>query len=381
MIRSFLEDASEKNQLKKSLYRIIHWEKSISKMNLLQQFHVPNSTMTRMITELESRGLVKQCGLGQSSGGRPPVLYEVVPSAGFLIGVEISRTHVGIILVNLKFEVIRREQFTLSNRHNPQLTISLIIENIKILLSEYQISSLLGIGIGAVGPLDRDNGIILNPESFPSKGWRNVPIVKLLKEKFPVPVILNNGANTAAIAEYYVRSPSKESILYCISGYGIRYGFVQDGQLLNKKQGDASSFGHIIIKTDGLPCTCGNKGCLTSYVSFGTLFDRIKKKGGNPYTIDHLLNNKDPLIDEIILQSARYYGIGIANMINILHPDVVILHGKLISNYKNYFTEVVQVAKEKSYSDIVGIRKGDLGDKATEIGAAIQLFDYFFHLR
>ncbi|MCJ7841278.1 ROK family transcriptional regulator [Lederbergia sp. NSJ-179] len=379
MLKDFLLDRSEKNQLKKALYKQLHRDRRISKAELLERFHVPNTTMTRMLGELAGKGFIRQCGFGQPSGGRPPALYEIVPEAGYVIGVEIARTDVRVKLLDIQFQIVGEDQFILTKQHTSERTIQLIANIIGALVQEHQVHSLLGIGIGAVGPIDREKGVILNPESFPAEGWRNVPIAAILEREFSIPVVLNNGANTGAIAEYYAQSPEEESILYCISGYGIRCGFIQEGQLLNRKEGDVTSYDHIIIEVDGRPCICGNKGCLTTYASFGAMFKSMEEQG-IPASIDQLLNSHDPRVRKIMIESAKYYGIGLANMINILHPHTVVLHGKLIYDDQEYYEEVVRSAKEYSYSHNrqLNIRKGSLKEKATSIGAAIQVFDQFF---
>lgn len=378
-MRDFLSDKSEKNQLKKALYKYIHRKRRISKAELLKEFHVPNTTMTRMLAELTDRSLIRQAGFGHPTGGRPPVLYEIVSDAAYVIGIEIARTDVRVMLLNLNYEVIGNDRFSFMKQHTPQVTIEKINDMIGALMERYQIPSLLGIGIGAVGPIDRENGVILNPESFPAEGWRDVPIGEILHKRFSVPVILNNGANTAAVAEYYARNDHEENILYCISGYGIRCGYIQEGRLFNQKQGDATSYEHIVVEADGRDCTCGSKGCLKTYVSFGAMLNRLDSLG-IPSTIDDLLNSKESSVREIIMESAHYYGIGIANMVNILHPDTVILHGKLIYHDSEYYKEIVRSVNKHSCArnHPITIRKGMLGEKATSIGAAIQVFDHFF---
>ncbi len=211
-------------------------------------------------------------------------------------------------------------------------------------LSEEQ---LLGIGVGSVGPIDRERGIIRKPESFPAPGWQDVPILPMLKEEFSVPVIINNGANTAGLAEYEQRQFFlTKKILYCISGQGIRCGFIHHGVFLDRQEGDASSYGHLIVEANGRTCACGRKGCLSAYTSFNAIFAMIEEAGQQPiHTIEqlvHALECGNQTVKEIVANSAHYYGIGIANMTNILHPDAVILHGKLIYQNEFYFNEVVR---------------------------------------
>lgn len=384
MLNEFLKDNSEKNQVKKQLYRLILQTGPVSKVELLKTYRVPHTTLTRMIHELEGKQLVGIFGFGESSGGRPPVLYDVVPSAGFLIGIEIAHTHVQILLTDIKFNVIAQSKFLLTPIHTPEVTMKTMIECIHHLLKEHfvQTESLLGIGVGSVGPLDRENGLILNPEALPAQGWEQVQITSKLKEEFNIPIVLNNGANTAALAEFHFRNFQEENILYCINGYGLRCGYISKGQLLNMKEGDASSFGHIIIETNGRPCICGKNGCLTSYASYGAILNRIREKQDTKNkeyeNIDDLIQgfeNRNPLVHDAIMESAFYFGVGLANMINTMHPDVIILHGKLVYQCEEYFEEVVQTAIHYKYNraGTTEIKKGSLGENATAIGAAIQV--------
>ncbi|MDQ0257072.1 putative NBD/HSP70 family sugar kinase [Evansella vedderi] len=389
MLKAFLEDDSAKNQLKKSVYQLIHKKGKASKVDFLNEINIPQTTLTRMVGELEARGLIRTSGYGESSGGRPPALYEVVPNTGFVIGIEISRTHVNIALLNIKFESIGQKRFTLTYSHTPVVTIDKVIHNINVLLEEHliPIDLLLGIGVGAVGPLDREKGIILNPEGFLAEGWKDVYIVTMFQSAFAVPVFLNNGANTAALAEYEYHEFENEDMLYCISGYGIRCGFINKGVSLNFREGDTSSYGHIIIEPNGRTCICGKKGCLNAYVSFDAIFKSIEETSNQtPFklkTVDELLGlliNNDDILKKL-LESAYYYGIAIANMINILHPSTVVLHGKLIYESEDYYKEVIRVSKEHMYStrrNNVVIRKGSLGEDSAAIGAAIQVFRGLF---
>lgn len=394
VLKAFFEDHSVKNKLRKSLYQLIHKKGVVSKVDFIDEINVPNTTLTRMISELENKGLIRMCGYGESSGGRPPTLYEVVPNTGFIAGIEISRTHVYITLQNIKFELIDQYRFSLTKEHTPNVTIDKITYHINKLLDKHSLPKdlLIGIGIGAVGPLNREKGIIVKPEAFLAEGWIDVPIVSMLQSVFPVPITLNNGANTAALAEYEHLHLQEEDLLYSISGYGIRCGFINRGGFLNNREGDASSYGHIIIEPNGKLCTCGKRGCLNAYVTFQAIFESIKQMVKNDNTITPIkiqsveelinhLNNNDGVVKKAVLMSAYYYGIAIANMINILNPNNIILHGQLIDESSDYYREVVRVAREHTYktgNNEVLITKGGLGEKATVIGAAMEVLHSLF---
>ncbi|WP_102345175.1 ROK family protein [Bacillus sp. Marseille-P3661] len=394
MLRTFLEDHSQKNKLKKSLYQLIHRYGVISKVDLINEMNIPQTTLNRMLRDLEEKGLIRLCGYGESSGGRPPVLYEAIPNASYVIGIEIARTHVNIILQNIKFELIDQEYFTMTNEHTSEKTLNNVIEIIHSLLVKYSldIDMIVGIGVGAVGPLNRESGIILTPDAFLAEGWGNVKISSMLTSEFPVPIVLNNAANTAALAEYKISNSNDEDILYCISGYGLRCGFINKGRFLNIREGDASSFGHMIIEPNGRKCSCGKRGCVNAYVSFHAIFKCIEETLENEKDnfllniqgIEDLLgslNCKEDVVRQIVLRSGYFYGLAIANMINILHPSTVILQGKLISHSNEYYNHVVKTAEEHIYtvsSSKVLIKKGELGENAPAIGAAMEVFYSLF---
>lgn len=403
LLSDFLQDNSIKNNVLKKLYQLIHQQGPISKIDILKHLDLKQTTLTRMIDELLKKKYIFESGIGKSSGGRPPVLYEIDPICSYIIGVDISRIQTKVILVDLLFNQIDKATFLMTSENHPEATFSQISQIIQEFKQKHQfnINQLLGIGVGAVGPLDRKQGFILQPESFPSPNWINVPVVDTLHKSFPVKVVLENGANTAVLAEYFNNSLPYQNILYCISGAGTRCGVMINSQLVHIKQGDSSAYGHIIIDVDGRDCSCGKKGCLDAYVSFPAILKEMimqLERGkishfqwikGNveQITMDHVikaLKQGDQLAEEIVMESAYYYGIGIANMTNIIHPELVILNGSLVYEYPPYYEEVVKTALQHMYTPEkqgVTFSQGILKSDAAAIGAAILIFDSFFKIK
>lgn len=396
IFKQFIVEDSLKNRNLKSIYYYIQQQGPIKKNDLLKLTNLKQTTLVRLIDELVQYGFIYESGMEKSSGGRPPILYEIMPTSSYIIGVDISRTHVTIGLLNLKFSVVDKISFNMSKIHTSEIVIREIIEAINRFKIHYELENddILGIGIGAVGPLDREGGIILSPESFLAPGWDNVPIVQELEEKLSLDTVLENGANSAALGEFY-QSPYKEqNTLYCISGMGLRCGILANGQIVKSKIGDASSFGHMVIDIGGKECTCGNRGCLLSYMSHdsivNTIISRLNQGEESIITewTSHELHNitielileagklNDELVNQVVLESAYHYGIGLANMINMLHPDNIILNGHFIYEYPAYFEKVVDTAKIYTYhlNDRSHFSKGSLREDAVIVGAAIHLF-------
>lgn len=399
--KDFLEEESIRNQTLKGLYHFIHRYGPISKTDLLKSTNIKQTTLVRMIDELLQNQFIYESGLGQSTGGRPPVLYEIVPHSGYIIGIDISRISTIVVITDLNFNVIDKVSFEMGKGQTPKIVIDRLKSIITKFIESYQQQNkkIIGIGIGSVGPLDRKRGIILNPESFAGAGWNNVFIVDQLTRKFSVNVLLENGANTAALGEYYRVPNLNNNILYCISGVGFRCGMLVNGQIVRNQTGDASAFGHMIINFNGNKCVCGKSGCLLSYISLDAISQQIKHflHAGERSVLNEWLHNdfqkisfehiikackfKDDLVEKVVLGTAGYYGIGIANVINLMNPEHVILSGPLFYEQKSYFKTIVDAAKQyifHPYKNTVTFTKGKLKEDAVAIGAAAMMFDSFF---
>lgn len=378
---------NSKNHTLRNTYQIIHQEGPLTKGELLEKTNLKQTTLLRQIYELLDLQLIREKGLEKVGVGRPAVRYEVVPDSGYIAAVDITRLQTHVRLVNLAFNTIGHRSIKMTSEHSPEKTINDIIRLLDEMLTRHQVplDRLLGIGIGAVGPLDREQGKILNPEAFPAPGWLNVPLVDRIKQAFPVRIILENGANAAVFAEYHQSVLKQRNILYCISGEGFRCGVILNGQLVRTKTGDASAYGHITIHMDGKECSCGRKGCLTTYISIHSLKEDIRCLLGSnsddvslDLVVDKINQGEYPF-KEAAMTSARYYGIGLGNMINLLHPDLVILSGALTRSCDGYYEEVIRHAREQAYFQDIQFSQGNLKEDAAVMGAAMLVFYSYFN--
>lgn len=396
--KHFFEDHSLKNRNLKEVYRLIHQSGPIKRADLLELTNFTQTTLVRMIDELLKFGFIYESGMEKSSGGRPPILYQVVSNSSHMIGIDISRTHTTVGLIDVSLQVIEKASFAMTKKHTPQLTIKKIVSFMKQFKNNHHLDTddILGIGIGSVGPLDRKKGMILTPESFLADGWNHVPIVEEIAKSSQLHTILENGANVAALGEHYASKIKNENTLYCISGIGLRCGVLTDGKIMRNKIGDASSSGHMVIHFDGELCTCGRKGCLIAYISFHTIRHKIMQriengeqsvlsewlKDDEQITLEMIIkagNKGDHVVHQVVLESAYYYGIGLANQINLIHPEHVILNGKLIQEYPTYYEEVIETARKYVYNiqESVIFSQGKLQESAVIIGATAYLLDSY----
>ncbi|MEW9700550.1 ROK family protein [Paenibacillus sp. SI8] len=388
------------NRKAKEIYEWICRQTNVSKTDLLDQSGMTVSTLTRLLDELVSQGLILESGFGASTGGRRPILYEKNPHYGYVFGLEISRTLSKLVLVDLGMNKLDARSWNMSAELTPEVLISLITEEVEHMLAAHKLdkSVVLGLGIGAVGPIDRLSGIILEPAYFPASGWKNIEICRRLSESIGIPVLLDNGANTAVLAESWIqRTQSFKHLLYIHAGIGLRSSVVSEGKVLYGAVDMEGSVGQMIIQTDGVAHrnVSGNYGALESYASLYAIEKAARSalKQGRATLLTHFvddpdqlkyshvleaLKKNDPLAVEIITEAATYFGIGLANLLNILHPEKVILGGPLIAGGDLFFQTATQVAIRKTYyypAYQVVFSKGQLGEEALAIGAAVMVMD------
>lgn len=381
----------------KTLYSLIRKQDQVSKIQLLDATGWSLSTMTRTLEEMCGQELIIESGFGESTGGRRPILYRINPDYGYILGLDISRKNTLLILCNMRLEKLAFRRWEMDSRLTPEVLVKEIGTAVRELLKPLGLSasSLIGMGLGAVGPLDRSSGII-SPQHFPAEGWSGAPIRKWLEQELSLPVVLDNGANMAILGEYWSSmDENAQHLLYVHAGVGLRSAVMSDGKIVYGAADLEDSLGHMVIQSDGPRLQeNSNYGSLENYATIAALehHARVKLKQGrssqflnglDPDSIQfgHLvqaLNQGEPWVQELFHQSAVYFGIGLANAINLLHPQKVILGGPLLNSDPAYFQISTEVAKSKTHTASlydVQFSSGRLGEEAIAIGAAASVLN------
>ncbi|MFK2826407.1 ROK family transcriptional regulator [Bacillus sp. B190/17] len=401
MIKQFTGILSQKDKSLKELYSLITEHGPVSRTDLVKYTGIKQTTCFRLIDELIQSELVIESGYGQSSGGRKPIMYEVKVDAYYVIGIDISTTHTKVLLMDLAFSIIDEESLTMDETTTPDVVIEFIVSCIHTMLQRQRLTmnDILGAGIGAIGPLDREKGMILNP-IFPSPGWKDVHLCQILSEKLNIKTVLEYGSNTATLAEYQQDAFKKyQNVINILKGDGIRNGLIIDGHLVQgaDKLG-AFGQGHMIVDIHGRKCVCGAYGCIHAYSSIPAIQSEIVKglKRGYPSVlrewrinieeitfeeICQAVNEGDHFARQIIEDAAYYSGIGLANLVHMFFPELIILNGPLYTKMDLYYHTVIETAQNRLKAiypnhEIV-FSKGLLGENASAIGAGRMLLHYY----
>ncbi|MFK2826401.1 ROK family protein [Bacillus sp. B190/17] len=402
MLKQFTGALSQKEKSLKELYSLIVEQGPVSKSDLIKCTGMRQTTCSRLIDELLEMGLIVESGYGESSGGRKPVVYEIKEDANYVIGIDISRTYTKVLLMNLRFVVIDEAKLVMNETTTPTFTIDFISSSVHRMAEKFHLTqdNILGAGIGTIGPLDRENGIIVNPINFLSDGWMNLQITHLLAQKLQLNTLLDYGTNTALLAEYQ-QEPFKKykNIVHVLKGAGTRTGMIMDGRLVRgtDKLGMLGQ-GHMVVDLHGRKCICGSNGCVHAYSSISAMkrdilngieqgapsIIRDLKKDPNEIDFNDIcqaLNERDSLVTRVIKDAAYYTGVGLANLAHVLFPDVIILSGPTYTNMDLFYDVVTETAAgrcQNMYPDQeIIFTRGQLGENASAIGAGRMVLDHY----
>ncbi|HEY4306783.1 MAG TPA: ROK family protein [Gemmatimonadaceae bacterium] len=247
----------------------------------------------------------------------------------------------------------------------------------------------LGVGIGAPGPLDREKGLVI---VAPNLGWRNFPLRDRIGEKLNLPATLDNDANCATVGEWWQGSAQGGTNVIGITiGTGIGGGIILDGKLFHGSSDVAGEIGHTTIDLNGRHCKCGNYGCLEAYASGPAIAVRAREVlvreetasllpsmvGGKldeitAATVYSAASQGDAVASEIVRDTARYLGVGVANLLNTINADVVVIAGGVTAAGDALFVPLRAEVRRRAFRsavDATRIVAGVLPGTAGVVGA------------
>ena len=250
-------------------------------------------------------------------------------------------------------------------------------------------AKIAGVGIGSPGPLDRERGLVL---ITPNLGWKNFPLRDRVSDALQLPATLDNDANCAVFGEFWIGAGRGSKHLVGLTiGTGIGGGIVIDGQLYHGASDAAGEIGHTTIDSTGRRCKCGNYGCLEAYASGPAIAARAVEGiesgaettlaasvGGDlaqvtAQTVYQAAHDGDDFALEVVRETAKFLGAGVANLINIFNPDTVVILGGVTQAGDRLFVPLREEVKRRAFKPAVEacrILPGELPGTAGVVGAA-----------
>jgi glucokinase-like ROK family protein len=379
-----------KNKILKGLiFKFLDQTESASINEISKEINISVPKTTSLITELIEEGLISDYGKFESTGGRKANLYGLIGDAGFILGVDVKKYYINIGLLNFKKQLIHQKSRITFKLDNTAESLNQLIQIIQNFIKEVGIKKdkILSLGINLSGRINHTKGY-----SYTFFHFQEEPLSEIIQEKIGIKTYLENDSRAMAFGEFCNGEVNTEkNVLFVNLDYGIGLGILIDGKVYYGKSGFSGEFGHIPFFNNEIICHCGKKGCLETEASGNALLRKFKEKIKLGSTSSVLKKNKkveditltdliqaaqkeDVLIIELLAELGENLGKGLAVLINVFNPELIIIGGTL-SETGEYLKLPIKSSINKYSLSLVNadteLKLSKLGEKAGIIGACL----------
>jgi glucokinase-like ROK family protein len=332
--------------------------------------------------------------------GRPRLALRLVPEARYAVGIHVGVGKIRVAITDLRAHILCHYSFNHPLEKSAESVLTEAAALVKRSLAECEIPfhNVIGVGVGASGLVDPATGLNL---VAPNLGWRNVPIQAWLSEQLGLPVCIENNVRAMALGEAMFGPAQNVRVLaFVYARVGVGAGFVVDGRLFRGSGAGAGEIGHtMIIPNNGELCRCGNRGCLETLVSepaIMTLAGRLIEQEPDSLLAHHLRQTDTDTLEQVFAaaragdkptramleERARYMGIALANLVNVLNPELILLGGVFAQGQDLLLPTVEATMRRRAFGNLgqqVQLQPTNFGQQAGMIGSAALALSTFFY--
>ena len=312
-----------------SILKLLRERGTLARADLAKELGMTRNTASNIVTDLLSAGLVVETEYRREGAGRPGLLLELAPGGGIAIGVEIDVSRIMVIVVDFKGKTLWRESAQIDPAQTQAEIITMAEQLVYSALDWGKAENLkpLGIGLGLAGLVDAKEGRLVYA---PTLKWHDVPFKTLWEDKFGLPLHLDNEAKTSALGYHtYADRSTSYNLAYISIGAGMAAGLILEGHLFGGAGGFAGQAGHMKIRPDGEPCSCGDRGCWVTEVGLPALSRKTGTGSADVADVAKRLRREDAAVQAAVDEMAEMLGIGIASLVNLFNLDTVVLGGAM----------------------------------------------------
>ncbi len=350
-----------------TLLRYLHEGAPLSRTRLADLSGLNKTTVSSLVDELLQRGLIVELGQDNSAGGRPATILDVNPNAGALVGVQFGVDFIAVSLTDFSGRVLWRchqEQDPAMGQESA-IARSLQLVDDACAAASQRGARLLGLGVATPGTVNIEEGLLI---FSPNLQWRNVPLRQIFRDHTGLAVFVDNDANAAAVGEHlFGVARQVHDFVLVFAGVGVGGGLFLRGGLYRGANGFAGEIGHtnFMLESYRPPCRCGNRGCWETYANQYSVIERVRarlalrrnsliprlmEEQGSPLTLSIVVQAaeaQDADALESLADAGSALGLGIANLISIFNPEMVVLGGPL-SRAGPFLLPGIQAVVEKT---------------------------------
>lgn len=370
----------------------------ISRVELARRMNLTRAAITSIVDDLLDVRLVRETE-GHYPSGRRPIVLEINPDRGKVVGVDMGASHLNLVLADFSARVIAEMENRLDINRGPHVCLAQVDELLRKMISEnnLRLEDLAAIGVGVPGPIVAEAGMVSGPPIMP--GWDGYPIRDHLQGAWNCPVTLNNDAELGALGEWaYGVGRGERNLAYIKVGTGVGAGLLLEGQLYRGATGSAGEIGHITIDENGPLCTCGNRGCLEAFAGGAALARKaveavrknqrtilselVERPNFSAQDVMTAARRGDLVAQRLVAEAGLHLGTAIASMVNLFNPSMVVIGGS-VSQIGDLLLEPIRTAVMKRSlqpaSRAVRICASLLGRRSCAMGGVVQAVSVAIH--
>ncbi len=383
-----------------AVLRVIRDNGSLSRAEIAKLTGLTPASVTNITKILIEDKFLIESKIGESSGGRPPIILELNPDARYVIGIGIGVGVIDVVITNLSAKIISKKSMIIGDeRYDYNLVFAELVNLINevIELSNIERKNILGAGVALHGIVNAKSGESIHSLYY---GWKNINIKKRLEDELQLAIYVDNDVRAMALGESLFGATKDISNFVTLNiSNGIGAGIIINNTPYYGVDFSAGEIGHIAVELDGDKCNCGNYGCLETVASNNNITKKAIKliKQGvssslikdidniNNLTIEDICNaakSGDEMSITVLKEAARYIGIAITNLINILNPTAIVVVGEIFENTTYAIDTLSEIVKNRGFklsSENVRIIRSLLGRDASVIGAATLVIQEIFN--
>lgn len=381
------------------LQHLLH-KKTVSRVALANWMGVSTATITNLVTELVAQGLIVEEGVirhnGQASVGRPQMALRLVPDARYVAGVHIDVGRMLITLCNLCGEVVGKQVFEHQLQTPWQQVMDETVDVVETLIGRSGINraQILGAGVAASGLVDSQTGVNI---FAPNLNWRQVPIGAYLRDRLNLPVHVENNVRAMALGEALLGRANEATVMaFIYARVGVGAGFIVDGQIFRGGAAGAGEIGHTVLALEQArqgdartleslfsePALIAGAAELIAQHPSGCLARRASQGKLTLDAIFEVAQAGDRATLDLLIERAEYFGIALANLVNVFNPELIVLGGIFTREHNLILPTVLKTLKTRAFANLgdqISVQVTEFGQDAGMIGAAALALDRFFY--
>ena len=341
------------------------------------------STIAGRVDALMQLGLVGSVGDAVSTGGRPSSQFALLPSSRVVVAADLGATHAHVAVTDLRGEVLADVRTALAIAEGPEAVLDWMLSAAGNLLTGLgrRPEDIIATGIGVPGPVEHSTGRPANPPIMP--GWDRFDIPGYVRAHLPAPVLVDNDVNIMALGERARAWPQIDHLVFVKVATGIGSGIISGGVLQRGAQGIAGDIGHVqISRGAGVPCHCGNRGCLEAVASGPAIARELNDTGvevGSGQEVVELVKRGNIQAIQAVRQAGRDIGEVLTACVSLINPQVIAIGGSMAQAGEHLIAGVREVVYTRSMplaTEHLQIVQSGVGPDAAVFGASILAIEY-----